>query len=338
MPAVIGKERCYYLDFAKVLTTFLVILGHLYSAQSGVRLYLYAFHMPVFFVISGVFHTYKGYVDWGKYCRTILWPIAVFIVIAILTNVLFFGESLSGQLREYFIDLPLGDVHGIIWFLFALFWCKVVLDIILSCRSAVFPIIICSLLLFVPGFVFRARLPLCLSNGMMAIPFYAAGFLGRDYLRNMKVSFKWILPFMLCLLLTVVITRLHGRVSMLSVSFGHLGATLFGDGLDGLPSFAKGLLKFGDVFLFYLNGFVGTAMILSLSLLPWPRLKIVTSLSQALITVVGIQYVFINVVKLYLGVDNNIFVSAALALLIFMICFVIHQLLAPLYRIFDQRR
>ena len=155
---------------------------------------------------------------------------------------------------------------------------------------------------------------------------------------EVSMSFKWILPFMLCLLITVLITRLHGRVSMLSVSFGHLGATLFGDSLDGFPSFAKGLLKFGDVFLFYLNGFVGSAMILSLSLLPWPRVKFVTSLSQALITVVGIQYVFINVVKLYLGVDNGIFISAALALLIFMICFVVHQLLAPLYRVFDQRQ
>jgi fucose 4-O-acetylase-like acetyltransferase len=53
----------------------LVILGHLYSSDSTVRLYLYSFHMPFFFLVSGVFHKNTGRINLGHYIRTIIWPI-----------------------------------------------------------------------------------------------------------------------------------------------------------------------------------------------------------------------------------------------------------------------
>ena len=90
-------QRCYYLDLTKVIAMFLVILGHLYSADSNVRLYLYSFHMPLFFLVSGIFYKDTGTVNWKRYCRTLLWPTVVFI--RLLSGILFHRPSLGPAQR-----------------------------------------------------------------------------------------------------------------------------------------------------------------------------------------------------------------------------------------------
>lgn len=51
-----SKERIIYLDYAKVFCTFLVVFAHLYSVYSPERIFIYSFHMPFFFLLSGMFH------------------------------------------------------------------------------------------------------------------------------------------------------------------------------------------------------------------------------------------------------------------------------------------
>lgn len=326
------SNRCYYLDFAKVITTFLVIFGHLYSADSVVRLYLYGFHMPLFFLVSGVFHKYTGKINWSHYSRTILWPILIFITLSILTNVLFYGAHLAAQLRSYFIDIPKGKMSGIIWFLFALFWCRVFLDFYCGFRNKFIPLFLWGCLLFIPVIILKIRLPFALSQGMMAFPFYAIGYLGKDFFITRKETLKWGVPFFCCLILTVLITRfLHGRVSMLSVSFGNLTGTLFGDSAKDFSLLSRAFLRIANIVLFYLNGLIGSAMILSFSLLPFPKTQFITSLSKSLITVVGTQSIFINLISRTLGLNNGYLLSIGLSLGVFLFCYLSHQLLQPVY-------
>ena len=324
--------RCYYLDFAKVITTVLVIFGHLYSVNSPVRLYLYGFHMPFFFLVSGVFHKYTGMINWSHYSRTILWPILIFIVLSILTNVLFYSAPLTDQLRSFFIDIPKGKVDGIIWFLFALFWCRVFMDLCCEIRNKLIPFFIWGCLLFVPVFIMKNRLPFALSQGMMAFPFYAFGYYGKDFLIKRKETLYWGIPFICCLILTVLITKyLHGRVSMLGVRFGNLAGTVFGNSVENFSLVSRAFLRIANIFLFYLNGLIGSAMILSFSLLPFPKTEIITSLSKSLITVVGTQYIFINVITRTLGLNNGYVLSIGLSLCVFILCYFAHKLLQPVY-------
>lgn len=326
------SNRCYYLDFAKVITTFLVIFGHLYSADSAVRLYLYAFHMPLFFLVSGVFHKYTGKINWSHYSRTILWPILIFIILSILTNVLFYGAELTAQFQEFFIDIPKGKMKGILWFLFALFWCRVFMDFTCGFRNKLIPLFIWGCLLFIPVIILKIRLPFALSQGMMAFPFYAIGYFGKDFLLKQNESLKWGVPFICFLILTVLITKyLHGRVSMLSVSFGNLAGTVFGDSVKECSLTFRAFLRIANIVLFYLNGLIGSAMILSFSLLPFPKTKFITSLSKSLITVVGTQYVFINYISHTLGLNNGYILSIGLSLCVLFLCYLAHQLLQPVY-------
>lgn len=331
MPTI-ESNRCYYLDLAKVITTFLVVLGHLYSADSTVRLYLYGFHMPLFFFVSGIFHKYTGRINWLNYVRNILWPIFIFIILAITTNVLFHGKHLTAQLRSYFIDIALGKTNGILWFLYALFWCKIFLDIFCGFRNKLFPVFLWGCLLFIPVIFLKVCLPFALSQGMMAFPFYAIGFFGKDYLLSRTSSLKWGIPFVISSILTVLITKyLHGRVSMISVSFGNLAGTLFGDSAKTFPLLSRAFLRFANIALFYINGLIGSAMILSFSLLPWPKSGFVTSLSKSLITVVGTQYLFIGFINRWIGFNNHLVLSIGLSLCVFLLCFGVHQVLQPIY-------
>ena len=48
------KERIYWIDNAKVMGIYLVILGHLRLASPFVTQVIYAFHIPLFFFLSGM--------------------------------------------------------------------------------------------------------------------------------------------------------------------------------------------------------------------------------------------------------------------------------------------
>ncbi len=324
-------SRCYYLDFTKVLATFLVILGHLYSPESTVRLYLYAFHMPLFFLVSGVFHKNTGKINWKRYWQTLIWPSLVCISLHILIGILFYHKTPSYFLKLFFIDLLLGKHEGVFWFIFALFWCKILMDVWLIVRRKVCLSLFWALLLFVPILV-NCRLPLELGQGLMAFPFYVLGYYSRDFLVNKTPSVKYLLPFIICFTLNIVITRFHGRVSMMGLSFGQL-ARHFSINLMAIPIPHRLAFIAGDVVLFYLNGIIGSIMIMSLALIPIPKLVVISPLAQSLITVLGVQYIFITLFARLLGLDSSLWISILLSLGVFVLCYFTHLVLRPVYRL-----
>lgn len=55
MPESKEKERLSWPDFARGIAVFLVALGHSPLVGEGLKCWIYTFHMPVFFFISGYF-------------------------------------------------------------------------------------------------------------------------------------------------------------------------------------------------------------------------------------------------------------------------------------------
>lgn len=52
---MLKKGRISYLDIARALTIFCVIIGHIVDSNTFTKNLLYAFHMPAFFFLSGLF-------------------------------------------------------------------------------------------------------------------------------------------------------------------------------------------------------------------------------------------------------------------------------------------
>lgn len=56
------KQRINWIDWAKVFAIYLVVLGHLLSKtgrEGYIFNFIYSFHMPFFFFISGYLFTIK---------------------------------------------------------------------------------------------------------------------------------------------------------------------------------------------------------------------------------------------------------------------------------------
>ncbi len=112
------KKRIYLWDNIKFILILLVVVGHFidpFTAESSVCrsifLFMYAFHMPLFLFISGLFHKDKEiaekcifYISLGFVCKILL-----FLVVKV------FGDNVSFAL--------LSD-GGIPWFIFVLAGCS----------------------------------------------------------------------------------------------------------------------------------------------------------------------------------------------------------------------
>ena len=48
------NKRLYYLDMAKGVGIFLVILGHIEYLDPDIKRWISSFHMPLFFVVGGI--------------------------------------------------------------------------------------------------------------------------------------------------------------------------------------------------------------------------------------------------------------------------------------------
>ena len=96
-------------------------------------------------------------------------------------------------------------------------------------------------------------------------------------------------------------------------------------------------IKFGrlpiplNIVTFYVNAIIGSLMILSVSLLIRHRFKIVNIISNSLITIVGIQGLFTHAFKYIWGYDQNVIFSTVAAIIIIIVCTLIHKPLSKLY-------
>ena len=55
-----NTKRLDYLDYAKGFGIILVVLGHIYDISNPIKIWLYSFHMPLFFIISGLLIRYTN--------------------------------------------------------------------------------------------------------------------------------------------------------------------------------------------------------------------------------------------------------------------------------------
>lgn len=320
MPVKPVNDRIFYLDWVKVIACFLVIYAHLFSGNSLTCKYIYAFHVPLFFLVSGIFHHRENEhkIEWRQPFLSLIVPTILFIVIDGIAYSLQFGQE-RGIFQELLVfakTIMLGLIRGSIlnpyWFLIALFWCKIFTDAILSIKRYLPSLLIWATFLIIP-LLLDNRLPLLLSQGLMGLPFYIAGVFAGTYLKTLQPDWRFILLVIPCLLLTVILSSLNGKVSMNGVFFGSLPMGL-------------------NMIAFYINAAIGCILVLAISLLPFPKWGFISSLSKSLITIVGLQIIFIRLFNQFIGADRPFFISIFAALIIMLLCHVLHFFMNPLYQ------
>jgi fucose 4-O-acetylase-like acetyltransferase len=305
-------QRIPLLDYARVFTAFLVILGHLLptSPVSPLRVYIYQFHMPLFFLISGML---DKHIDFKEYLKKnvllLLLPIITFTLLFFSVNVVRSGlansiEILLNSISAFFTSNVI-LINPTLWFLIALFNAKLLS--VLFVKIGVVPSAIIWLALLVGTFHFN---PLFFASTTMIMPIYMLGYCFKKQILALSeykwFKFVWIIGF----LLVAIIMYYNGRVST--------NRAWYGNGEVGLQPLR--------IFLFYLSSLNGTFAIISLSSVfkrggAWLKLT-----AESLITMMCIQYLFINVFNSFIG-SFSILGKFVEALVVMIACVISHFLI-----------
>ena len=187
------------MDVAKGIGIYLVILGHVTHSE-WLWYYIWQFHMPLFFFISGLLYTpkdsFKAFLI--KRIKSLYIPYVIFFLITFAYWVLFERKYRGAEIPISYelIGLPYGTYegghlffNGVLWFLPCLFATEIIFYFIakLKDRIGILAGICCS---FAIGqFLLLSRidyLPFGLHTAFNAILFYGIGYLSKSILLNRK--------------------------------------------------------------------------------------------------------------------------------------------------------
>ena len=256
------RKRYDYLDIAKAITIFLVIVGHTTGNLDTprFRLVLYAFHMPLFFMVSGVVirtHRSSGYgvKHWLDFFRKNILALAVpYFVWAVLYSHFSF-ENLLKLLYGSWERIGETQTVTSLWFLTCLFVARILMELTLMSSK-----------------LFK-KLDRHLYAAIIAVPAFAVGFLlphpEHGYPWNADIAFV-ALGFMLAgYSIKEWLAALHEKSIWVSAGLFAVCAAIFSAVIalqgDGLYLALMCKADYGNVWLFLLQGFSGSGMILFLS-------------------------------------------------------------------------
>ena len=191
-------------DIMKGFGILLVIAGHMRGVNAYLYQFIFSFHMPLFFVLSGYFYKPKDIKnslskDFKRLVHPYLFTCALIILyqlsnlirnhdtVAFLNSIVasFWGNGSTNHSSLYFADIP---PIGAIWFLLALFWSKNIYNIIPKNNYLYAIVLILSIAAtLIDRYI--ANLPFSLLPGISALVFFAAG----NYAKQNIISWKWLL-------------------------------------------------------------------------------------------------------------------------------------------------
>lgn len=176
------NKRDVTFDLMKGLGILLMMVCHMPDIPKGVHQFVYSFHMPLFFIISGYFTKKRDRID-ENYVSDLLKKLVLPFIIVQFALVLWGGVMSIAKhdmnfLYRYFCEfvwtsaLPwhtnYGDIYtGAVWFLLAMFWAKLFFSYLLSKSKHYFLIcfiistivnvtcIYCRQILYLPTFIIQ---------------------------------------------------------------------------------------------------------------------------------------------------------------------------------------
>lgn len=205
------KKRIDWIDIAKGLCIFAVIVGHKGFQNTG---FLYSFHLTVFFILAGYTSKIQPLTSelLKKWFRQLMKPYfltcaAVLgmelvnqVIIARQASTLAVTDLIATCLKRFFFaagstsvfgSIDMGRFIGAIWFLPAMFFARIVLQVILdylkdnkyrilaAVAIAAFAVAVSSVIWF----------PFSILSGLFAVPFMLVGYLSKE--KQIIEKLKW---------------------------------------------------------------------------------------------------------------------------------------------------
>lgn len=187
---MVKRERIAYIDIAKAICIILMVVGH-WTTNSTLLMYIYSFHMPALFVISG--YLYKPH-SWKRTLLSFGVPVAfcslVNLAALILTGELTINSVISKEIFYRFFHYRYGLGEGFYmgdWFIWALLGLRLLFGDI-KCLSILRKYYVLILLIVIVYMTFEYYLinvdKLCrgwyIGRLIPSLPFFCFGFFIKD--------------------------------------------------------------------------------------------------------------------------------------------------------------
>lgn len=247
------KIRNNYIDFLKGIGIILVILGHHKNILTN---WIYSFHMPLFFILSGVFH--KNEESFFKFIKKkskgLLVPYYVLSAILFVFWLVIgrkYGESAINKtpIKESFAGIFYGIIRikGVssmewgepMWFLLCLFVVSTIFYFL--CKLDLKKVILIEIFLFFISITSKKYIPIALpwniQRAFIDIIFYSIGYYCRTFIKDQS-SKKFFQIGIICLFVN------------LSIYFNN--------------KYFKGLINYNIDLIYLIGGFFGSFAIINL--------------------------------------------------------------------------
>lgn len=321
-------NRLIFIDNAKGIGIILMILGHISNIPDIIHGWIYSFHMPLFFFISGYlfnkdkYPNIKGYVML-KFNRLIV-PYFGMAFICYFIMVFLLGKYENAFKWILGILYSRGTVEWMpncspLWFLTCLFVVEIIIyNVIKNMKKDIYIFIIIIILGLLGTIVYKfilIKLPWNIDTAIIASIFSLVGFLVRKYNIFDKIKKYNEIVFIICIL-----------CSYISAVYNENAVNLDGN-------------KYGDLFLFYLGAFSGI-MIIILICRKIDNIKYCSFLGKNTMPIIGFNYMImlasLKISKIFIEINwiCNFFITLILTFMFIYILINIrnkHKLISKIF-------
>lgn len=213
-----NNDRIEYLDILKGIGIIVMIMGHVGFGTTFLIL-THAFHMPLFFFVTGYLYHKKGVLNTVKSkARPLLLPYFLWGGVYLLLEILLHTIDSQDFVHLFLVNTE-GDI-GAVWFLTAMFFAIVIYACVDSIRNRIVVDIIVLLLAILGNLwttIFNFRLPWALDVSLVAVGIMHVGRKFSECKDNNLVSKLWnlrLVPLAIMLLITAVLIFINGEINM----------------------------------------------------------------------------------------------------------------------------
>lgn len=272
-------KRLMWIDWMKAIGIYLIVYGHLFSIGHQ---YVYAFSVPLFYLISGFLFKREEstHMFWTKLWYNLIVPMLIISIINFGINSAIAavnGNLVASKLYVYPLQIIFGFQGGLgtMWFVYTLIILKIILQFTPERRSLQFVLLV--LFLAISIFINHTNLSLmdielsktsnAYINTCLAMSFFIIGYWLKT--RKESISSKHnigieVVALMLCVLLLYPCEKINGPVWMYINDYGN------------------------SILLFLLGGLMGTAIVFIISKwLDKYKISYVVDISKGTIVILG---------------------------------------------------
>lgn len=178
------------IDLFRGIGIVLMVLGHV-GFEGGYNTFIHAFHMPMFFIVSGILFDDKS--DFGiftvKRARTLLIPYLVFGLFHVAAAAFIRGWDSEYLTALFWRSTDIIPIGGAVWFFISMFFAQIITKSILMLKSTWMRIALFTVI-GIGGQLVKSLtgvvLPYGISAAMVGSALIYIGYSGRRYYEKIK--------------------------------------------------------------------------------------------------------------------------------------------------------